>query len=144
MAISTLTATAATATAIARYNATGVVERTVKYTYVGGTLSDIILLMKIPDRAVVMQAYGTVSSAEAAVVFKLGITGSEAALGTHTASASATTAFDSIVDAIEPVQLSLTDAAEPHVGYLYATTSVGSWSTTVSLAVTIRYTNDGL
>lgn len=141
MAVSTLTATAAARQAPAVYNATGVQSTTVQYTGSGNTLSDIVLLAKLPDQTRIIDWYARLNSSEALATVKLGFTGNETALGTLTTSGSAETMFDARSLGYQPATMSLSDGQTPHYGYLYATLSAGSFTTSWELDVTILTTH---
>lgn len=138
MPAATYTATPAALTAPVKYRETGVQARTVKYVGSANTVSDIILLMKLPDRTKIVDFYGDINSAETAATFKIGITGNETALGTFTLSAG----LEARQGTFTPVTLSLTDGVEPHYGYLYATCSAGSFTTTFTLELTVLTTHE--
>ena len=144
--MSTLTSTAATSTASVRYQEAGVVERHVRLVTGDVTLSDIILMVKIPDQATITAVYGSGNSPEALSSFKMGITGN----GTETTFASlislsvgAVVAFDSRDELAVPFKLSMTDNAVPHHGFIYLTPSTGTWTTSHTIDLVVRYSNDG-
>jgi len=153
MAIATTTTSIATAGASVRSLHAGPIERSVRFVSVAGTLSDVTLVMKIPHGAVITEVYGTVASQEVEATFKMGITGaqSEAAndvFGTHTNTGSQTVNWSSqdsdpnSPGSATPYRVSITDGVQPQHNFLYMTKSVGTWSTSVSLAFTVRYHMD--
>ena len=143
MTIATYTSSIAVGGAQANAPHTGVQSVDVKYVGSANTLSDIVLLAKIPDQARIVDFYGNLNSAEALNVIKIGVTGNETALGTHTLSASAQTTFDMRSEIISPFNVSLTDAVEPHTAFVFATPSAGSFTTTWTLELTVFYKADG-
>lgn len=115
------------------------------------TLSDLVLLAKLPQRALVTNvrgSFGTTSNADS--VIKLGwrapnsSTTSETAFGTHTSSSTdAVTLIDFYPDdGPGGVLISFTDSIGLAYAQVFATCSVGSFTDTWSLDLEIQYTMD--
>lgn len=143
MAIATYTASLAAANAPMLYRETGMQARYIQFVGSANTLSDIVLLMPLPDQTRILDFYGTIKSGEALNIIKLGVTGAETALGTFTASASVTQAFNARTLGYRPQVMSLSDDVDPQRGYLYATLSAGSFTTSWTLDLTVYFTNEG-
>ena len=146
--MATATSSLATAGAPVKENPTGTTTVHVKADFSALTLSDILLLAKLPQRALVTQISGIIGTSNADSVIKLGWkapnagNGSETAFGTHTASATAVTAFDMNSELVQPVLISFTDSIGQAYAQLYATCSVGSFSDTFSIDIVVEYTMD--
>jgi hypothetical protein len=111
----------------------------------GNTLSDIIFLGKIPNKATIIDYYvkGTTAAA-GGLAYKLGITGGgggEATFGTGSLSATATVVFRSLQGCPFKVSRSDTDAQDGAT--VYMTCSVGSWSESISIDFCFMYVADG-
>ncbi len=120
-----------------------------------GTVSDIILLAKVPNGALIMALEGIIGTSNTDSAIKLGWkgksntgAGSETAFGTHTASSTdAVTVFDLNTDEIGPVHISFTDSTGSDYAVIYATASTGSFTDTFSLDIMLTYTmnhNEGM
>lgn len=113
------------------------------YVASGRTLSDIILLAKIPNGVSVVDYYIKGTSGETASIFKLGIkgTGTETTFGTGTFSTGATVTYRPMTGIPFSVSLSDTDA---QAGCdIYMTVSSGSWTTSVSFDFGFAYVAKG-
>lgn len=144
--MATLTSSLATAGASAQETHTGVVERRIHIDAFAQTLSDITLLAKLPQGALVTHLTGMFGTSNVDSVIKLGwkapnsSTDNETAFGTHTSSTTdAVTLIDMDVEEITPVLISFTDSIGQAFAQLYATCSVGSFTDTWSLDLVIRY-----
>lgn len=144
MAATTYTASQAVASVPVRYYETGVHANSVTYVGSGQSVSDIVRLMKLPQGAKVVDWYANATSAEATLQVKLGLTGAgETALGTITATASTATAFNARnLPGWVPAKVSLSDDVTPYNGYVYATLSAGSFTTTYTLNLTVFWSNE--
>lgn len=144
MAAATYTASQAVASVPVRYYETGVHVNNVTFIGSGHSVSDIVNLMKLPQGAKVVDWYASAKSAEGLIQVKLGVTGdSETALGTITASASTATAFNARTNPLyTPAKVSLSDDRTPYNGFVYATLSSGSFTTSYTLNVTVFWSND--
>lgn len=119
----------------------------VKTAVSAATLSDIILLGKIPNGAIVTNVQGVIGTSNTDSVIKLGWkgknntgAGSETAFGTHTASSTdAVTNFTLTGEDIGGVHISFTDSIGSDYAVLYATCSVGSFTDTFSLDIAVTY-----
>jgi len=148
--MATVTASLGTAGAPVKMNHAGTTTVHVKLNTAGNTLSDIMLLAKIPNGALVTDVRGTLGTSNADTVIKLGWKGgiagtasAETAFGTHTASGTdVVTNFTMVSEDLGPVLVSFTDTVGSNFAYLFATASVGSFSDTVCLDVTMEYTMD--
>lgn len=142
--MATQTSSLATAGAPVKMNYAGATTLHVHIDASAQTLSDQVLLAKLPNRALVTALRGVFGSSNTASVIKLGWKGqvgasSEAAFGTHTA---AEGNFALVTDNIGGVLISFTDSIGNNFAYVFATCSVGSFSDTWSLDLTIDYTVD--
>ena len=148
--MATVTASLATAGAPVKMNHAGTTTVHVKLNTSGNTLSDIMLLAKIPQRALVTDVRGTLGTSNADTVIKLGWKGAvagtasnETAFGTHTASGTdVVTNFAMTTEDLGPVLVTFTDSTGSNFAYLFATASVGTFSDTVCLDVTMEFTMD--
>ena len=148
--MATVTASLATSGAPVKQNHAGTTSVHVKLNTSGNTLSDIMLLAKIPNRALVTDVRGTLGTSNADTVIKLGWRGdpsgtasNETAFGTHTASGTdVVTNFTMVGEDLGPVLVSFTDSIGSGFAFLFATASAGTFSDTVCLDVTMEYTMD--
>ncbi len=108
------------------------------------TLSDIILLTRIPSGATVVdwQIRGTAN--ETASVFKLGIKGggTETTFGTMTFAGNAPVNFRNINN--RPIRVSASDTDAQAGVDVYLTVSSGSWTASISFDFTFWYVRDGV
>lgn len=108
------------------------------------TISDIILLARLPNKVRVVDIWvkGTTAAA-AGLVYKLGMKGggSETTFGTGTLSATATTLFNPKTGCGTRVSISDTDVNGG--ADVYMTASSGSWTESLSIDFMIAYTADG-
>lgn len=140
MAKATYTASQATAGAPVTLHHEAETVKRVRWERAGLSVSDEILIAKIPN-GVFVEVYGVGGSQASDIVFKLGLkSATETALGTHTLSSTTNPVrFWTLDDNIAPQFVSLSDDAPQQFTYLYAIASSGSWTQTVSLDFTIRY-----
>jgi acyl-CoA synthetase (NDP forming) len=113
------------------------------------TLSDIVLLAKLPQRALVTDISGQFGTSNVDSAIKLGwkapnsSTDNETAFGTHTSSTTdAVTLIDFANEELNPTLISFTDSIGLAYAVLYATCSTGSFTDTWSLDLVIQYTMD--
>lgn len=135
-----------------KYDATGVQNVHVAYQSAGHTLSDIIWLAKVPNGALVTMVKGYIGTSNTDSVIKLGwyrasdgagSGASETAFGTWTASnTSVNQEVDMSAKFIAAVAISFTDTIGSDYAIIYATNSVGSFTDTFSLDLTITYNMD--
>lgn len=152
MAGTTYTASTAQSGIQPKYDATGAQQVHVAYASAGHTLSDEILLCKIPNGALVTQVKGYIGTSNVDSVIKLGwkrasdgagAGASETAFGTWTASSTTVnTEVDLATKFIAAVAISFTDTIGSDYAMVYVTNSVGSFTDTFSLDLTITYYND--
>lgn len=143
--MTTFTSSLATAGAQAKRLHSG--SQTVRVRYnsgTGATLSDIILLCKLPNGAMVTDVQGTFGTGSTDSVLKLGWVGSDSgsatAFGTHTSSSTdGLTNFNITGEDIAPVHISFTDSTGSGVAYLYGTCSAGSFSASFSIDISVTY-----
>ena len=143
MAVGTFTASSQTATP--RVLHTGVIPATATFTLNAAqstTLSDVILLVKIPDRAWIVNGYITGTNGAAAQTLKVG-TAADDDCCTAIASFSATAQRNLFNNAVLPFQVSLSDDAEPKWTWLKAERVVGSATLTESYRVYVEYVMPG-
>lgn len=147
--MATSTSSLATAGAPVKMNHVG--TNTVHIHYHGSamTLSDIALLCKLPQRALVTDITGQFGTSNVDSVIKLGWkapnagNGSETAFGTHTSSTTdAVTLIDFAAEEVVPTLITFTDSIGQAYAQLYATCSVGSFTDTWSLNLVVQYTLD--
>lgn len=142
--MATFTSTLATAGVSAKRVHAGANVVRVKYVGAAATLSDIILLAKIPNGAVVNTMNGIFGTGNVDSVIKVGWkslgTTSETAFGTHTSSTTdATTNWTLTGEDLGPVHISFTDSLGSDFAMLYATASVGSFTNTFTIDITFSY-----
>ena len=143
--MATFTSSLAGAAPVAKVQYAGPSTTSVSMVQGGGTLSDIYLLAKVPNGALITRVYGTGSvGGNADAVIKLGwkaqATTSETAFGTHTFSATTDPGkFDMLDDNISRVHVSFSDSTGEQLATIFATASSGTFSDTVSLAVNIEF-----
>ena len=145
--MATGTASLATASAPVRYNHAGTTSIRVKGVFSGHTLSDQILLAKLPLGALVTHLNGIFGTGNADSVIKLGWKGSQSGqasdetdFGTHTSSSTdATTNFALDTEDLGPVLVTFTDTSGLPFAYLFATCSVGSFSDTFTLDIALQF-----
>ena len=119
----------------------------VKYTGSANTLSDIVLLAKVPNGAIITDMNGVFFSSNVDSVIKVGWSGADSgsatAFGTHTASTTdATTNWTLTGEDLGPVHISFTDSTGSAAGMIYATCSAGTFSDSFSLDITFTYHMD--
>lgn len=144
MAVRTSTASSQTATPKAQHIGVTVARST--FTLDGAastTASDVVLLVKIPNGAVIVDGYIQGSSAGAGDVWKVG-TAADDNCCSSTITLSATGQLVRFGGATTlPFKVSLSDDAEPKWTWLKAENiSVGSSSTTLSMACVVYYSMD--
>ena len=145
--MATATSSLATAGAPVKINHAGDTAVRVKFVGSSNTLSDQILLAKLPNGALVTMLTGIFGTGNADSVIKLGWKGArtgtasdETAFGTHTASSTdATTNFALDTEDLGAVHLSFTDSVGSNFAYLFATCSVGTFSDTYTLDISFHY-----
>lgn len=146
--MATFTSSLATAGAPVKSQYAGPTKVAVKMVQGGGTLSDIYLLAKVPNGALITAFYGTGSvggNADAAMKFgwKAQATTSEAAFGTHSFSATTDPGkFDMLDDNISRVLVSFSDSTGDNFAWIYATASTGTFSDSISLEVNLEFILD--
>lgn len=144
MAIVTLTASSANATP--RVLHTGVIPATGTVTLNGAfstTLSDVYLMVKIPDRAWIVNGYITGTQGSTAATWKVGTTADDDCC-IATASISATAVRNVFNTTVLPFQVSLSDDAEPKWTWLRAERVIqGSSTLTESIRVYVEYVMPG-
>ena len=148
--MATGTSTLATARAPVKEQHTGTMTVHIGYVGSANTLSDIIYLAKLPQRALVTMVDGIFGSgSNVDSVIKLGWdapnagNGSATAFGTHTSSTTdAVTIFDMNLEEISPVLISFTDSIGQAFARLFLTCSAGSFTDTWSIDLTVQYTMD--
>lgn len=145
--MATFTSSMATVGAPVHRNHAGTQTLFVHLDVAAATLSDIILLAKIPNGALVTDVRGTIGTSNTDSAIKLGwkgyfntAAGSETAFGTHTASTTdAVTNFAMATEDLAAVHISFTDSIGSDFAMLYATCSTGSFSDTFSLNIVVEY-----
>ena len=147
--MATLTSSLATAGAPMKQNHVGTTTLHIHANMAAQTLSDITLLAKLPQRALVTDIFGQFGTSNVDSVIKLGwkapnsSTDNETAFGTHTSSTTdAVTLIDFATEEVNPVLISFTDSIGQAYAQLYATCSVGSFTDTWSLNLVVQYTMD--
>lgn len=148
--MTTQTTSLATAGAPMKVNHTGTTVIHIHGDFSAQTLSDLVLLAKLPQRALITDLRGFFGTSNTDSVIKLGwkapnsSTDNETAFGTHTSSATdAVTLIDLQVEEIVPgILISFTDSIGQAYAQLYATCSVGSFTDTWSLDLVLTYTMD--
>lgn len=147
--MATTTSSLATAGAPVKMNPTGTTTVHIHANFSGNTLSDIALLCKLPQRALVTDITGQFGTSNVDSVIKLGwkapnsSTNNETAFGTHTSSTTdAVTLIDFAAEEELPELISFTDSIGQAYAQLYATCSVGSFTDTWSLNLVVQYTMD--
>ena len=145
--MATITSSLATAGAVAQETHTGTITRHIHIDAFAQTLSDITLLAKLPQGALVTHLTGQFGTSNVDSVIKLGwkapnsSTDNETAFGTHTSSTTdAVTLIDLDVEEIGSVLISFTDSIGQAFAQLYATCSEGTFSDTWSLDLVLQYT----
>jgi len=110
----------------------------------GRTLSDIILLTRIPSGSTVVDWQIRGTSGETASVFKLGIKGggTETTFGTMTFAGAAAVNFRNINN--RPIRVSASDTDAQAGVDVYLTVSSGSWTTSISFDFTFWHVRDGV
>ncbi len=147
--MATQTSSLATAGAPIRENPTGTTTIRVHATFSAQTLSDIVLLAKLPQRALITDISGQFGTSNTDSVIKLGwkapnsSTDNETAFGTHTSSATdAVTLIDFAGEEELAELITFTDSIGQAYAFIYATCSVGSFTDSWSLNLVIQYTMD--
>jgi hypothetical protein len=147
--MATVTSSLATAGAPMKQNHIGTTSFRVHIDVSATTLSDIVLLAKLPQRALVTDISGQFGTSNVDSVIKLGwkapnsSTTNETAFGTHTSSTTdAVTLIDFANEEVVPTLISFTDSIGQAYAQLYATCSVGSFTDTWSLDLVVQYTMD--
>ena len=147
--MATTTSSLATAGAPVKMNHAGTTTVHIHANFSGNTLSDIALLCKLPQRALVTDITGQFGTSNVDSVIKLGwkapnsSTDNETAFGTHTSSTTdAVTLIDFAAEEELPELISFTDSIGMAYAQLYATCSVGSFTDTWSLNLVVQYTMD--
>lgn len=143
--MATFTSSLAGNAPVAKVQYAGPSTTSVQITQGGGTLSDIYLIAKVPNGAMITRFYGTGTvggNADAAMKFgwKAQATTTEAAFGTH--SFSATTdplKFDMLDDNIGRVHISFSDSTGEQLATIFATASTGTFSDTIVLVTNIEF-----
>lgn len=109
------------------------------------TVSDIVWLCRVPNRAVITDIWFRGSTAETAAIFKAGIaagsTGTETTFGTLTLSTGGSLLLRPGTGVPFKVSRSDTDAAAGATVYL--TISSATWTTTATMDFMVRYTHPG-
>ena len=146
MAIATYTASSQTATPKANHVGLTVAKGT--FTLNGAasySASDVVLFVKIPNGAWIIDGYINGTAGDTATIFKLG-TAADDDLATAAATISTAAAQHNRFDgAVLPFKVSLSDDAVPQWTWLKGEiVSVGSSSVTMSVQVTVMYTMQGL
>lgn len=145
--MTTFTSSLATAGAPVKRNSAGQNAVRVAMAVVGATLSDILLLAKVPNGALITEMKGVIGSGNTDSVIKLGWRrhsdgggGSETAFGTHTVSSTdAVSNFINTTDDIGAVHISFTDTLGSDYAEIFATCSTGSFTDTFSMDVALAY-----
>jgi hypothetical protein len=144
MAVSTLTASSQTATP--RVLHTGVITAFGTFTLnaaASTTLSDVRLMVKIPDRAWIVNGYVTGTNGGVGALYKVGTQQDDDCCTTATSSLSVT-AVRSLFNSTQlPFQVSLSDDVEPKYTWLTVTAVSGSSTLTESLKVFVEYVMPG-
>jgi hypothetical protein len=147
--MATQTSSLATAGAPIKVNPTGTTTLHIHFHGSAQTLSDIALLAKLPQRALVTDISGQFGTSNVDSVIKLGwkapnsSTNNETAFGTHTSSTTdAVTLIDFAGEEELPELITFTDSIGQPFAQLFATCSVGSFSDTWSLNLVVQYTMD--
>ena len=145
----TLTSSLGAATAPMKRNHIGTTTLHIHANMSAQTLSDITILAKLPQGALVTDISGQFGTSNVDSVIKLGwrapnsSTDNETAFGTHTSSTTdAVTLIDFANEELNPTLISFTDSIGQAYAQLYATCSVGSFTDTWSLNLVLQYTMD--
>lgn len=111
------------------------------YTQNGATLSasDIILVAKIPNGALVLDGYMSGTSGAAATILKLGIQSGTETQFIATGTLSATAQLQRFIGGALPFKVSLSDDANPQYTWVYATMNSGSATVTGSIQFVVSY-----
>lgn len=109
----------------------------------GRTLSDIILLARVPSGSTIVDWHIRGTSGETASVFKLGIRGggTETSFGTMTFAGAAAVNFRYING--RPIRVSASDTDAAAGVDIYMTVSSATWTTSISFDFTFVYVRDG-
>ena len=140
--MATVTGTFATATP--RLSHEGVTVARGQYTAGGVTVSvsDTILMVKVPNGATIIDGYIGGTAGSGAIVFEIGVAGTDNNLASAlTLSATAQVARFNAGGL--PVKVSLSDDAVPQWTWVMATVASGSACTTASINLVVSYTGPG-
>lgn len=130
-----------------RLNASGAANKVYGHMETSGrTLSDIVLLCRIPNGATITDWWFRGTSGETASIFKLGITGSgtETTFGTNTLSVAGPVTKQMRVDKPVPFTVSMSDTDAQLGATVYMTISSGTWTTSTSWDFMFEYVRAGL
>jgi hypothetical protein len=144
MAVASTTASSATATPRAIH--AGLNVATATYTLnaaASTTLSDVLLMVKIPDQATIVDGYVVGTNGSAATTFKIGTSADDDALHVA-ASFSATAQLTRFSAATLPFKVSISDDAEPKWTYVkMERTANASGTLTESIRLVVKYVMPG-
>lgn len=143
MAVSTLTASSATATPRAIHAGVNVATATATINGVSTTLSDVYLMVKVPDQATIIGGFVVGTNGSGASVFKIGTSADDDALHVA-ASLSATAQLTRFTAATLPFKVSISDDAEPKWTYVKMERVLNaSTTTTESIRLVVEYVMPG-
>jgi hypothetical protein len=144
MAVATLTASSQTATPRAVHVGANYATGTYTLNAAGSTtVSDVLLMVKVPDQATIVDGYAVGTNGSAGTSFKIGTTADDDALHV-TASFSATSQLTRFSAATLPFKVSLSDDAEPKWTWVKMERSANASGTlTESIRLVVVYTMPG-
>jgi hypothetical protein len=115
-----------------------------QYTANGVTVSvsDTILMVKVPNGATIIDGYISGTAGSGAIVFEIGVAGTDNNLAAAL-TLSATAQLGRFNNGGLPYKVSLSDDAVPQWSWVTATVASGSACTTASINLVVKYTAPG-
>jgi hypothetical protein len=143
MAVNSLTASSATATPRAVHVGSNFAQGTVTFNGVSTTLSDVLLMVKVPDQATIVGGYVIGTNGSVSTTYKIGTSADDDALHVA-ASFSATSQLTRFSAATLPFKVSISDDAEPKWTYVKMERVLNpSTTTTESIRLVVEYVMPG-
>tara|TARA_S200002703_G_scaffold107486_1_gene93374 strand:+ start:535 stop:951 length:417 start_codon:yes stop_codon:yes gene_type:complete len=136
MAVSTVTASAALE--LPRMVHAGVNSVTSKYVH-SGTVGDIVLMAKVPNKAEIIAVMGKITTAETAANATVGVQGSAAEFGSLASGTSPVFPTKGTVK----YTVSLSDDAVPQHSYVVVSPTSATWTISATIDLTVLYTAPG-
>lgn len=138
------TVTGSFATATPRLSYEGVTVARGQYTAGGVTasVSDTILLVKVPNGATIIDGYLTGTTGSDSLIFEVGVAGTDNNLAAGL-TLSATAQLARFNAGGLPVKVSLSDDAVPQWAWVFATVASGSATATASINLVVKYAAPG-